>query len=169
MAERELSFPCDDVITKPEETLFRGVTINAPAEIVFRWLCQMRMAPYSYDWLDNGGRQSPPNLTAGRDELAEGQTMMQIFTLVSFARNEHLTIQMKPHRPSSKMFGDIVVSYVIRPQSDRSCRLVVKIVGNYPPGLWGRLMSVVLPWGDLVMMRRQLLNFKALAEHSSAR
>jgi hypothetical protein len=168
-AERELSFPCDGVIPNPAETLFRGITINAPAGIVFRWLCQMRVAPYSYDWLDNGGRSSPPNLSPGLDQLAEGQTMMQIFKLVSFARDEHMTIQMKPRSPSSKLFGDIVVSYTIRPQSKRSCRLVVKIVGNYPTGLWGRLMSVVLPWGDLVMMRRQLLNFKALAEDSATR
>jgi hypothetical protein len=28
----------------------------------------------------------------------------------------------------------------------------------------GALMRQLLPWGDLVMMRRQLLNLKALAE-----
>ena len=39
-----------------------------------------------------------------------------------------------------------------------------KIVARYPRGYTGALMRWGLPWGDLVMMRRQLLNLKALAE-----
>jgi len=38
------------------------------------------------------------------------------------------------------------------------------MVVRYPRGLRGVLMRWGLPWGDLLMMRRQLLNFKALAE-----
>jgi hypothetical protein len=32
------------------------------------------------------------------------------------------------------------------------------------PGRLGALAKACLPWADLVMMRRQLLNLKALAE-----
>ena len=162
--ERELSFGCDKLIRQPDQALWRGITINAAPKIVFRWLCQMRVAPYSYDWLDNGGRQSPRELTAGLDDLARGQTVMRIFDLVDFTKDQHLTIRLKPHRPSAKMFGDIAVSYTLTPISPESCRLVVKLAGKYPAGPWGKLMRVVLPWGELVMMRRQLLNFKRLAE-----
>jgi hypothetical protein len=167
-AERELVFPCDRLIARPDGTFFRGVTIEAPARIIFRWLCQMRVAPYSYDWLDNGGRQSPRELTVGLEELASGQTVMRIFDLVDFARNEQLTIRLKPQSPSSKVFGDIAVSYLIIPTSGLSCRLVVKLVVKNPYGIRGRLMGAFLPWGDLIMMRRQLLNFKRLAEESKA-
>ena len=163
-AERELPFPCDGVISRPDETLFRAVTINASAEIIFRWLCQMRVAPYSYDWLDNGGRQSPRELTSGLEDLRRGQTVMTIFDLVDFTQNEHLTIRLKLHSSSNKTFGDIAVSYLIIPTSPASCRLVVKLVVKYPIGVRGQLMGIFLPWGDLIMMRRQLLNFKRLAE-----
>jgi hypothetical protein len=40
----------------------------------------------------------------------------------------------------------------------------MKFVTAYPPGLGGRLQRWLLPWGDLVMARRQLLNLRDLAE-----
>jgi hypothetical protein len=47
-------------------------------------------------------------------------------------------------------------------------RLVVKLLTAPGPGLVGAVMRRLLPAGDLVMMRRQLLNLKALAEASAA-
>ena len=166
--ERELIYPCDRFMPQPEAALFRGVTINAPAEIVFRWLCQMRVAPYSYDWIDNSGRQSPRELTPGLENLSVGQDVMRIFNLVDFERDRQLTLRLKPRSSFSRTFGDIAVSYVIVPSSFRSCRLLVKLIAIYPPGTKGSFMRAFLPWGDLVMMRRQLLNFKQLAEQTDA-
>jgi hypothetical protein len=162
--ERRLTFPCDAIISQPDHALYRGVTINASAEIIFRWLCQMRIAPYSYDWLDNGGRQSPRELTPGLDHLAIGQDVMRIFDLAGFEGGSHLTLRLKTKSSASRTFGDIGVSYLIAPTTGTSCRLIVKLIAKYPRGIRGRIMRVLLPWGDLIMMRRQLLNFKQLAE-----
>ena len=162
--ERRLAFPCDKLISQPDASLYRGVTINASATIVFRWLCQMRVAPYSYDWIDNFGKQSPRKLSPGLDQLALGQDVMTIFNLVAFEQDRHLTIRMKPHSSASRTFGDIGASYFIAPTTENSCRLLVKLIGTYPRGLKGKIMRALLPWGDLIMMRRQLLNFKQLAE-----
>ena len=63
--ERRLAFPCDNLIAEADDALYRGVTVNASPSTVFRWLCQMRVAPYSYDWIDNGGKRSPAALTPG--------------------------------------------------------------------------------------------------------
>jgi hypothetical protein len=162
--ERRLAFPDDDLILQPDAVLYRGVTIKASPEIVFRWLCQMRAAPYSYDWIDNGGRQSPRDLTPGLDNLAIGQDVMRIFTLAGFEQGRHLTIRLKPRSSASRTFGDIGVSYLIVPNTGNSCRLLVKLIARYSRGIKGKVMRALLPWGDLVMMRRQLLNFKQLAE-----
>lgn len=164
--ERELSYPCDNVIAEPDGALYRGVTINAPAETIFRWLCQMRIAPYSYDWIDNAGRRSPRELTPGLDQLVVGQDVMTIFELVAFERNRQLTLRMKRGSRAARTFGDIAVSYVIVESSPNSCRLLVKLIANYPRSAKGRLMKTLLPWGDLIMMRRQLLNLKQLAEQT---
>jgi hypothetical protein len=165
--ERRLSFPCDDLFSRPDAVLYRGITINASPEIVFRWLCQLRAAPYSYDWIDNAGRQSPPKLSPGLENLSMGQDVMRIFNLTEFEKDRHLTIRLKPASAASKTFGDVGVSYVIVPldrRSKTSCRLLVKLVAKYPRGFYGRMLRALLPWGDLIMMRCQLLNLKRLAE-----
>jgi len=163
-AERRLPFPCDRYVAQAEAAYFRGITVRARPATLFRWLCQMRVAPYSYDWIDNGGRRSPRTLTPGLDELAVGQSMMRIFTLVDFVKDRHLTLRIKHGTSAGSLFGDLALTYLIVPEGPERCRLLVKIVAGYPRRLTGALMRWGLPWGDLVMMRRQLLNFKTLAE-----
>jgi hypothetical protein len=125
--ERRRSYPCDRLINQPEDSLYRGVTINASPKTVFRWLCQMRVAPYSYDWIDNCGHQSPPELTPGLEDLALGQGVMEIFELVDFARDQHITLRIKPNSKALRLFGDIAGSYCVVASDTGSCRLLVKL------------------------------------------
>ena len=166
-AERRLPFPCDSYVPEPDATYFRAVTVRATAARLYRWLCQLRAAPYSYDWIDNWGRRSPRTLTPGLEHLAIGQSMMRVFTVVDFARDRHVTLRVKHAARAFSLFGDVAVTYLILPEAAERCRLVVKVVVRYPHGVTGFVMRRLLPWGDLVMMRRQLLNLKALAENRS--
>jgi hypothetical protein len=166
--ERRIVFPCDGLISHPNDALFRGVTIHASPEVVFRWLCQLRVAPYSYDLIDNFGRRSPQQLKPGLDQLSVGQDLMSIFDLVDFARNEHLTMRIKQGSRAMRIFGDLAGSYLIVPNSGKSSRLLVKLVVRHPNGIVGGIMRSFLPWGDLIMMRRQLLNLKELAQKTAS-
>ncbi len=157
--ERTLRLPCDELIAAPDDVFFRGVDVDAPAATTFRWLCQLKTAPYSYDKIDNLGRRSPQTLTPGLQELAVGQRFQMIFALTSWEPGRSLTMQT-----NSPLFGAVACTYLVPPVDEARSRIVVKFLVRYPRGPIGWAMRVVLPPGDLVMMRRQLLNLKGLAQ-----
>ena len=158
--ERGHRFPCDRVLPDHNEAYYRGVTVFAKPATLFSWLCQMRVAPYSYDWIDNFGRRSPRELTPDLENLELGQPFMTIFDLVDFEQPVHITLQLR--RPG--LFPPMAVSYFIDPGGKTGRRLIVKLVLQFRPGPRDGLVRRLAPWLDWVMMRRQLLNLKALAE-----
>lgn len=163
--ERHLDFACDRHVDGANDAVYRAVTVDAPAPLMFRWLCQLRAAPYSYDWIDNLGRRSPRTLTAGLDRLQPGQRIMTVFELAEFEQDRQLTAVLKR---GSALVGELAVTYLIVPETEGRSRLVVKLVAAYPRGPFGAAMRRLLPAGDLVMMRKQLLTLKKLAERDAA-
>lgn len=145
-------YPCDDFVTTPTLQAWRGVTVRSSQQTLWQWVSQIRIAPYSYDWIDNLGRRSPQRLV-GLPEPVVGESFSTAATrpfgrILAVAPPEHLT-------------GEIMgasISYVLVPDGE-STRLLMKIVTA--------MSRWVAPWlsvGDLVMARRQLLNLKRLAE-----
>ncbi|MUL37206.1 hypothetical protein [Gloeocapsopsis dulcis] len=175
--ERLMPFPCDQYMENSDEAYFRAINVEAPIEILFRWLCQLKVGSYSYDWIDRLERRffpvqdsisNPPNpnqLIPGVENLALGQRVMGVFKLVEFEQNRHLTIIMDDERAIT-MFGNIAASYVVSAISENTCRLILKGHIRYPRNSVWSLMRYFLPWGDLVMMRQQFLRLKSLAECS---
>jgi hypothetical protein len=164
--ETRASWPCDAAAPGDALAWYRGVEVGAPAPLVFRWLCQLKVAPYSYDWIDNAGRRSPRALTPGAERLAVGQRVM-IFTLADFAPGEHLTLATRPGA-AERLFGRLWISYRVRPDGAGS-RLAVKVRVPRPRGVLRRAATYALAWGDLLMMRRQLLTLRRLAERDARR
>jgi hypothetical protein len=149
-----------------DEALFRAAT--SPRRRGRPWLCQLKAAPYSYDWIDNRGSRSPRELTPGLEQLAVGQRVMGLFELVAFEPDRHLTAVLRA-RGTRELFGELAASYVVVPRGPARARLVVKLVIRWAHGPLAWAMRPLLAWGDLVMMRRQLLTLKALAEGHCAR
>jgi len=151
--ERETALPCDELMPGAPVRLHRALDVQASAATTFRWLCQLKVAPYSYDLLDNRGRRSPRELTEGAERLEVGERFMQIFRLVSFAQDEHITLRS----PRT------AITYSVTGEDTRS-RLLVRVLFMPPGGRAGELiLGNALALGDLVMMRKQLLTLKALA------
>jgi hypothetical protein len=147
------SYPCDNYVASPVLTAWRGVHVQAPAEAVWPWVAQVRLGPYSYDWIDNLGRRSPRQLL-GLPEPRAGERFTtaggrEVGRIVSVDRGKQLT----------GIIMGAFMSYVLVPQDDRTTRLLLKVVMRTP-----RWAAPGLSVGDLIMARRQLLNLKQLAE-----
>jgi hypothetical protein len=65
------------------------------------------------------------------------------------------------------LFGEIAVSYVVVARGEGRSRLLAKLSLRWRPRWPWRWMRVLLPWGDLFMMRKQLLTLKRLAERAA--
>lgn len=150
-------YPCDDIVPAPVLQAWRGVTVSASAEQVWPWVGQIRLAPYSYDWIDNLGRRSPQELL-GLADPAPGEH----FTLAG-GRPLGRILTVEPTQQLTSRIMGAVMSYVLVP-SVGSTRLLLKVVvaGN-------RWLAPFVSVGDLIMARRQLLNLKRLTEQSSMR
>jgi hypothetical protein len=120
--ERASSYPCDAVLPSGK-SLFRAVDVAAPVDVVYRWLCQLRLAPYSYDWLDNFGKRSPRALTPGLERLAVGQRAMRVFSIVDFALNDHITVATAT-AGAKRILGNVVVTYRVI-ATDFGSRIIV--------------------------------------------
>jgi hypothetical protein len=162
-----MPLPVDDLLPDAHAVYHRCVGVRAPAGVLFGWLCQLRVAPYSYDLIDNFGRRSPRERDPSLRKLEAGQRVMTIFTLLSFDDPSHLTLRLTS-KLARRIFGEIALTYAIVPVGEDASRLVARLRVRYPRAPFGWLMRIVLPPGDLVMMRRQLLNLRDHAEREHA-
>jgi hypothetical protein len=163
--ERAAHLLCDDLMPGAVR-LDRAISIDSPPSTVFAWLCQLRVAPYSYDLLDNAGRRSPRSRTPELTDLAVGLPFVRIFgriyvfELAAFARDEHITLQPRQGSAMSR-FGKVSNTYSVRPDGNGT-RLHVRVLFD-GPWLLGQTLALV----NLVMMRKQLLVLKSLSERDA--
>ncbi|GAA2708204.1 polyketide cyclase [Actinoplanes palleronii] len=147
------AYPCDDFVVSPALQAWRGVPVNAPAAAVWPWIVQIRLAPYSYDWIDNLGRRSPQQLVS----LPEPRAGDPFTTAGGRQTGRIVAVDAGSHLTATIMGA--FMSYVLDPQADGTTRLLLKVVMQNHR--WAAPAASV---GDLVMARRQLLNLKRLAE-----
>lgn len=158
-------YPCDDLVGQVgARRAVRSHRTGASAAALYLWLCQLRRAPYSYDWLDNFGRRSPrlpePELT----DVSPGDSFMSIFELVEANPGTQITLRMRSGMPT-RIFGDVVLTYAIEEHGAE--RSLVVVIWFSPVGkILNRLRRDMLAWGDVIMMRKQLRTLCELATFS---
>lgn len=151
-AETRRRYGCDDFVADPTLQAWRGVTVRAESDAVWARLRQVRLAPYSYDLIDNLGRRSPREL---RDvaEPAVGDPFTRAFGL-----DQGRVLAVDPGRELTARIMSAYMSYAVVPQGG-STRLLLKVAARTH-----RALAPALSLGDLVMARKQLLTLQELAE-----
>lgn len=147
-------YGCDDLVPDPTLEAWRGVGVQAGPDTVWARVRQLRIAPYSYDLVDNLGRRSPPEL---RDvpEPRVGDPFTH-----ALGRAQGRVVAVDPGRELTATIMGAHLSYAVLPGAGAGhTRLVLKVVART-----SRWLAPALALGDLVMARRQLLNLKRLAE-----
>ncbi|HEY2833777.1 MAG TPA: hypothetical protein VGJ14_15210 [Sporichthyaceae bacterium] len=152
-AEVARPYPCDAFASGPAPAAWRGVTVRAPAAAVWPWVRQIRLAPYSYDWIDNLGRRSPRELRDLPDPVPGDRLT------ASAGRPIGRVLAVEPGVHLTGRIMGALMSWVLVPVRDDASRLLLKVV--LPPR---RVQAQLIAAGDLVMSRRQLLNLARLAE-----
>ena len=155
-------YPADDLVSGRSMT--RAVPVAAPPSVLWPWLCQLAVAPYSYDLVDNLGRRSPRELTPGVERLALGQRMAVVFRLTAYDEGRQWTGVTGRDGGRSRL-GRASITYAAEPAEPAgpgapdASRLVCRMVVSWP-----RPLADALAWGDLVMMRKQLHTLRDLAQ-----
>jgi hypothetical protein len=151
--ETLLHYACDESVSSPTLQAWRGVTVRATPDRVWPWLIQVRIAPYSYDWIDNGGRRSPCRLL----DLPEPRVGDPFTTAAGRELGRILAVDHGRQLTATIMGA--FMSYLLVPAELGATRLLLKVVAST-----ARWMAPALSVGDLIMARRQLLNLRELAE-----
>lgn len=152
-AETRRAYGCDAVLPRAPLQAWRGVTVQAPPDVVWAWVRQLRLAPYSYDWVDNLGRRSPRERSA-LPEPEPGEVFMR-----AMGRDVGRVVAVEPGRELTARIGPSLMSYRIEPLGPTRSRLLLKLVSR---GV--RPLTDLLCLGDLPMARKQLLTLRELAE-----
>ena len=161
--ERRMPLDCDALLPDAEDVLHRAIDVNAPVSYLYTRLCQLHLAPYSYDLLDNWGRKSPAEAQVTHDSLESGVKIMTIFSLTKNRPAHSMTIEMTDEL-GLMTFGNVVVTYRTLDLGKNRSRLLIRLRLIYPTRGFGVLSRFCLPFGDWFMCEKQLRVLKKYAE-----
>lgn len=139
----------------------RAVTVNAPAEEVWRWLVQIgadRGGFYSYDWLENLAGCDLSNADQIRAEWQQRRPGDVLYMTPAMAT------RIGAVDPPRALVIENWGSYVIEPIDDRSCRLLARSRAARGSGGIAYVALIELP--HAIMERKMLLGLKDRAERN---
>ena len=171
MKIKSLSVPSFFVDSLPDipntdcRELLHCTEISANSSDIFVWLKQMRIAPYSYDFIDNNGRKSPDYIIKNLPPLKVNTHYLLSFHIVEFDENSFIVCRFcEPiNTPISLYMKCLFLEYRIVEQGDKS-QLWCKIRGYINTNMASRGFFYTFSLMNKVMMAKQLKNIKKLSE-----
>lgn len=173
--EDTMALPGDELIPGTQYSLTLSAVVEAPKELVWRYLMQMgcdRAGWYSIDALDNGGRKSTDHLVEGWEERKAGDRISatpkgdDFFEVYAVKPFEFFVIGGESEKLDSPF--KMTWSFVLEPVGESAVRLLTRARMHSAPAWKEWLMGRVgYPPVHLLMERVQLETIKKLAERDA--
>jgi hypothetical protein len=168
---KSLSIPCFFVDSLPNisntdcKELLRCIEVCADASDIFVWLKQLRVAPYSYDVIDNRGKKSPDYIIENLPPLKVNTHYLLAFHIFEFEENSFIVCRFcEPiNLPLNLYMKDLFVEYRIVEQGTKT-KLWCKIKGYFNSDISSKGFFFIFSVVNRIMMARQLKNIKKLSE-----
>lgn len=149
--------------------LLRYIDIRAGASDIFRWLKQLRIAPYSYDFIDNRFIKSPDFIIENLPPLKINSHFLLAFHIIEFEEDSFIACRFcEPINPPVDLYmGELCFEYRITAQGT-GVRLWCKIKGCFNTNLSSKGFYAIFSAVNRIMMARQLKNIRKLSERLSS-
>jgi len=156
-----------DISNSECRELLRSIEIKATASDIFVWLKQMRIAPYSYDFVDNRCKKSPDYIIQNLPPLTISTHFLLAFHIKEFEENSFIAGRYcEPiNSPVNLYMRDMYIEYRIE-EKPANTILWCKIKGYFYTDISSRGFFFIFSVVNKIMMERQLSNIKKLSELS---
>lgn len=149
--------------------IIRNIEIRANASDIYIWLKQLRIAPYSYDFVDNKCKKSPYYIIQNLPPLKISTHFLLAFHIKEFEENSFIACRYcEPiNSPVNLYMRDMYIEYRIEEKSLNTilwCKIKVCLNTDISSRGFFFIFSVV----NKIMMEKQLSNIKKLSELSAA-
>jgi hypothetical protein len=158
-----------DISNSECRELLRSIEIKATASDIFVWLKQLRIAPYSYDFVDNRGKKSPDYIIQNLPPLKIANHFLLAFHIKEFEENSFIACRYcEPiNSPVNLYLRDMYIEYRIEKKAANTI-LWCKIKGHINTDISSRGFFFIFSMINKIMMERQLSNIKKLSELTAA-
>jgi hypothetical protein len=145
--------------------LLRCIEVRADASDIFVWLKQLRIAPYSYDFIDNRSIKSPEYIIDNLPPLKVNSHFLLSFHILEFMENSYIVGRFcEPiNPPLDRYMKDMFIEYRIAEQGTKT-QLWCKIKGYINTDISSKGFFFVFSVMDKIMITKQLRNIKKLSE-----
>jgi hypothetical protein len=145
--------------------LLRCIEIRANASDIFIWLKQLRIAPYSYDFIDNRWKKSPDYIIENLPPLKVNTHFLLAFHIFEFEENSFIVCCFcEPINPPVNLYmKGLFFEYRIAEQGTKTI-LWCKIKGYFNTDISSKGFFFIFSIVNKIMMTRQLKNIKKLSE-----
>lgn len=157
----------NEIVKKPHFVATRAVTINAPANEVWKWIIQIgsaRAGWYSIDWIDNSGVPSAIEILPEFQKIEEGY-------FIPFTPNQKQGMWVKEYIENEYILwwdknNNATWGWFLKQTENNQTRLITRLRIRYKFTFPRILFYILTDLGDFIMMRKCMLGIKERAENN---